>query len=241
MRHVLWFALLLIPLSAAANSTGITSSVVGAGCGAQAGCHTPTAGSFTMPVPTVTLTPSATSVEVGEPLTLTVVITSPNNRAGLNLSASTGKLTTSDPDAHVLNGEVTHNRAKLGGSGKVTFTASWTAPLAGSANFKVFGNAVNGDGSSTGDNFNVATAGVTVTCSPAPEVCDGVDNDCTGLVDDASDLCTAGLSCIDGKCQAGGGGGTMERGGCSVGFGGPLIWVCAFVGLRLRKRGRSDR
>jgi Putative metal-binding motif len=65
----------------------------------------------------------------------------------------------------------------------------------------------------------------------AKDLCDGIDNNCNGMIDDSPDACAAGLECNSGKCEAtnvpdGGAesdGGTPAapevleyRGGCSV-------------------------
>jgi Cys-rich repeat protein len=38
------------------------------------------------------------------------------------------------------------------------------------------------------------------SCTPQPEVCNGIDDDCDGIVDDGAP-CAAGQSCIAGACQ----------------------------------------
>ena len=40
---------------------------------------------------------------------------------------------------------------------------------------------------------------VPVGCNPAGEVCDGIDNDCDGIIDDNAS-CGAGLMCVNGAC-----------------------------------------
>jgi hypothetical protein len=40
------------------------------------------------------------------------------------------------------------------------------------------------------------------TIAPSPEVCDGLDNDCDGVVDNGSNLCPAGTLCDRGACVA---------------------------------------
>ncbi len=37
--------------------------------------------------------------------------------------------------------------------------------------------------------------------APSPESCDGVDNDCNGIPDDGSGLCSGGLTCQNGLCR----------------------------------------
>ncbi len=48
------------------------------------------------------------------------------------------------------------------------------------------------------------TAGATMVCQQqgkaSPETCDGIDNDCNGMVDDGPNLCPTGEVCEQGKC-----------------------------------------
>ncbi len=53
-----------------------------------------------------------------------------------------------------------------------------------------------------------AVEGSTGMCRPAvnsagPELCDNVDNDCNGVVDDGAALCSGGLVCEQGMCVVG--------------------------------------
>jgi MYXO-CTERM domain-containing protein len=54
------------------------------------------------------------------------------------------------------------------------------------------------------DGVNECQTGGTLLCrqsvQPSAEVCDGLDNDCNGVVDDGDGLCRAGFNCIRGQC-----------------------------------------
>jgi MYXO-CTERM domain-containing protein len=69
------------------------------------------------------------------------------------------------------------------------------------------------------------STGGSVTCTqivqPGPEKCDGLDNDCNGLVDDGDNLCQAGYVCDKGSCVKACSGGEFPCAGnkiCSNGY-----------------------
>src|SRR5262249_49492350 len=94
--------------------------------------------------------------------------------------------------------------------------------------------------------------GVCEPTAPKAEICDGVDNDCNGQIDDGSGRCPKGSRCVNGMCSSGEqvqevgvtpdpeiemyrGAGLIK--GCS-GSGAPsLVWlVVALLGVRVLRR-----
>ncbi|UQA63871.1 putative metal-binding motif-containing protein [Polyangium aurulentum] len=90
----------------------------------------------------------------------------------------------------------------------------------------------------------------------AEEVCDGVDNDCDGMVDGKPELCGTGNTCQGGKCVATSDAGVEDggavppsltqfeyAGGCTVGSAEPSGSIAALAGLLgvlgVRRRARS--
>ena len=109
-----------------------------------------------------------TSVVVGSMNTYQLIITNAaQTAAGLDVSASGGTLGTSAmaPLTRVSRGEVTHRSPIAPNSrGMWSIPFTWTAPMtAGTVRIAGAGNAVNGNGRDTGDQWNTATLSVMVT------------------------------------------------------------------------------
>lgn len=203
--------LMLTPAPAAlAYSSGVITKAfpdVGSGCNSTQ-CHN----GGTAPVVALT-SESGLTVAPGATVTLAMRVeaTTSQKYAGLNVSSPTGTLSTGiDPNVQIKQnntsgkGEVTH-KAKTPAT--VTFRFQWTAPADfTSAVLTGWGNAVNGNGGTSGDKAESSVLTLTActdgdgdgtyptTCaggtdcddsksnvSPnATEVCDEVDNDCDG-------------------------------------------------------------
>jgi glucose/arabinose dehydrogenase len=172
-----------------AFSGGITSTSFSAAGGCN-DCHT--GGQ----VPTVTLT-GATSVDPDSTheYTVTVSHVGAQDLAGLNVSAVDGVLATGGSDSastQALTGsggraEITHTGPKSGMGSVTTFSFLWTAPSSfSSVTLQVWGNAVNGNVSTTGDraarmtldviNSGLPTAVPTLTPTPVPTPADKLAN-----------------------------------------------------------------
>ncbi len=147
-----------------AFSNGISTLSFGSsGCN---NCHT----GGTPPVVTLsgpTLVAPGSTAEY----TLRVSTVGSQTRAGMNASMTpSGTLGTGGPDAantRTISGpssrtEVTHNSAKPASAGTVAFSFLWNAPSSFSSEaLRVWGNAVNGNGSTSGDRAALATLTVT--------------------------------------------------------------------------------
>ena len=90
------------------------------------------------------------------PITVSVTNTTFAGSAGFDLTSTAGTFTAVAGTA--LNGalEIRHNAPKARVAGTASWTFNWTAPPTGSANVSFFlsGNAVNGNGNTTGDIWN---------------------------------------------------------------------------------------
>ena len=150
LRSAALFALAVLTTSAASSSaaareTGLATE----GC---TGCHS--GGS----APKVTITPSSSSVGLGQKITLTIAIEAINGgRAGLYFTTTQGVGTLSLVDsATKLSGSngITHSapKDKAASSNVVTFSVEWTAPSQpGDVELNAYALSANGDRRSTGD------------------------------------------------------------------------------------------
>jgi len=130
----------LASTTAHAHKNGIASE----GCN---GCHSGGA------TPTVTVTPSATTVSPGQMVTISVAITTPEGYAGLFLMTDVGTVASlAGQGTQLLSGGITHTAPKKAVNGVTTFTVGWTAPSTpGGVNVNVWVVAANGDGTQRGD------------------------------------------------------------------------------------------
>ncbi len=131
--------------------------------------------------PTVSLT-GPTTVTGGTSNEYLFIITSPAGQlsGGLNASSLLGDLTTggaesflttTSPSAAGGNNDVTHVTPKAGDGAEVRFSFLWEAPVAaGPATIDVWGNAVNANGSATGDQAAFTSLAITVEAAPPPPV-----------------------------------------------------------------------
>lgn len=154
--------------SSSAGKTGSTSS----GCGGG-GCHTQNSAT------TLAFSNSKGSwtVNTGETIRITVTITNAaQSKAGCNIGVKTAQSggsntgTISNPTSgfQIQSGEVTHSGAQnLDGTGKIEVSFDWQAPTsAGTYYVQAAGNAVNGTGSTDGDQWNTSTQAITVVSQP---------------------------------------------------------------------------
>ena len=203
---------------AIAGDRGQTGSST-SGC---ASCHGSSASANT----TVSFDLSASTVAPGDVVDVTfTVANSRQSEAGLDVSASGGTLAAGSNN-QLRSGEITHSSPQTLSSGTFDFDFTWTAPTAeGTYTLYGAGNAVNADGrASNADNWTTGNTSIVVddgcedvdgdgygdTCDedcdeaePAAwtgraEICDDIDNDCNGSVDESAVDATTWYADTDG-------------------------------------------
>ena len=159
-----------------AKSGGITgqNSTTSGGCY----CHSTTPSSST----SLSLTSGSLTVEPGSENSYTIRVSNANSsqtKAGINIAvktSATGETNTgslspaSGSGLQSMSSELTHSSPKNLSSGNADFSFTWTAPTTpGKYYLRAAGNAVNGNGSNSGDEWNfmavqeVMVKGVTLT------------------------------------------------------------------------------
>ncbi len=200
--------MLLVPLSLVSVALAYNSGITGYSTTGCTSCHGASASSAT----TVSFSHDA-EVEPGDTISVTFrVAHATQSAAGLNVSASSGTLTAGS-NTRVSSSQITHSSRRTMSAGAVDFAMSWTAPSTeGTVTLYGAGNAVNGNGGSSGDAWNRTSTTITVSdgcddtdgdgegdrcgedCDEsdgtvylgAPETCDGVDDDCDGTIDESA-------------------------------------------------------
>lgn len=139
------------------SSSGGISNVSTSGCT----CHGSTATASTLV--TVTSNTNAYYQLPGDSILFTVTVSNSNPsmiRAGFNLTSNIGVIGTVGSGVNrVSNTQIRHNAPRNLVSGSASWTFWWRPPSTGSTNlqFNIAGNAVNGNGGSTGDQWNFGT------------------------------------------------------------------------------------
>lgn len=149
------------------KSGGITgrTSTSGGGC-LESGCHNTSSNSAT----SVSVTSGSLSVLQSSTTSYTIRVSNSNSsqvKAGVNIavkSSSTGGTNSGSLEPatgsglYASNGELTHSQPKDFTDGNADFTFEWTAPSTpGVYYLRAVGNAVNGNGSTSGDQWNWMT------------------------------------------------------------------------------------
>lgn len=152
------------------------SSGVGPGSCMSGICHGGSPGTL----PVVTLT-GPTTVAANSSNIYEFIISSPPGQldGGFSASSADGDLTLGGPDSGGTkivpsgfgNNAITHSAKKTGTGTEVRFSFVWEAPgVGGPATLDVWGNAVNSNGTPTGDGATLSSLVVTVEPPPPPPV-----------------------------------------------------------------------
>ncbi len=170
MKKILRFAFLPVLAGTLFTSLGsFSSGVTGkstSGCGGS-GCHNSSASTL------ITLTGLPANYTPGTTYALTLNVANAGasfTGAGMNLTTSAGIIVAPVPAGMALTGttELNHTATKPMVSGISSFSFNWTAPLSGSVTFNAAGNAVNGNGMTSGDGYSTFTTTINAAAAPTP-------------------------------------------------------------------------
>ncbi len=152
----------ILPLVLAIGSLFTLSNQAGVSGNSTAGCSCHGSSSTNTSVQINSDIPSAGYL-TGETYNITVLISnSTKSQAGFNLSSSDGTLIAGST-SKLINGEATHSPQQNLSNGAVTFVVQWEAPSTaptGNIVFSAAGNATNGDGGTTGDEWGLGSLSV---------------------------------------------------------------------------------
>lgn len=152
----LTLALPLAYVVLSSNSSGM-SGVSTSGCNSGSGCH---GASSTATVLAVSGIPS-TGWTPGMAYTLTATVTNTTKTAaGFDLSVSVGTISGAPANTSInSSNEIYHTAKQTMSAGTATWSFTWTAPSSGTTPLTInfAGNAVNNNGSSSGDAWNLFT------------------------------------------------------------------------------------
>jgi hypothetical protein len=146
---IAWSCATLAALAYSGGITGVTSS----GCT----CHGAQSSATTLSLS------GNTTTRAGQTLNLTVVVAhSSQQAAGVNIAVkdqqgqNVGTLAPATGSGlRLSNGELTHQQPKTMSNGQAAFSFTWTAPSTpGTYTLRAAGNAVNGNGNTSGDAWN---------------------------------------------------------------------------------------
>ncbi len=153
---------------ATANPSGITG-VSQTGCGGG-GCHGGSASAGTKAV----LSTTATQIQTGQTYVFTLTISNSSMAGGgCDISVQNGKLDTVWNDGlRKVGRELTQSFARAMSGGSVVFSFKYTAPATpGTDNIYAAANAVNGNGGTSGDQWNITSLPITVVAgAPMPSL-----------------------------------------------------------------------
>jgi hypothetical protein len=155
----------LVPVTAHARDDGIAQG--GAGCGSGGGCHGNATGSVSVSVSgPATLIVNATA-------TYTLSVSTVGDGAGLSVETDAGFLSFVDANTKLLSSMITHVDATVaaptGNIGDWSYDFNLTAPatVGTTITLAFSGNAFDGDGTRSGDQWNSNTFSI-LTAVPEP-------------------------------------------------------------------------
>jgi hypothetical protein len=133
----------------------------------------------------VSITPDTQLVNLGQTINLTIAISNRNGPvAGFYIQTNAmGKFSIVDSGTKLIGVGVTHTQPRAGTGGQTTFRVAWTAPSQpGGADFYVWANSANGDGTRLGDGAGSGFFSTAFGCGAGTKYYHDYDGDGVGSV-----------------------------------------------------------